>query len=250
MARVRRSDPVRKIVLLYHSIGSGPWAVPEYAFISQMEWLHQVARLVSLEQLVGQKLQDSLQVAITFDDGYASLRDQALPILKRVGAVATVFLNTGQIAAGAIRNISNSALGYYPDERFLSQQDVVQLAAEGWSIGSHGVGHIDLTRARRRRSPPGTRRFKAGDRETSVDRMRHCLPIRGEGTIVGCGTWSQKRDTGMRSRGSMGPCATNENPMAIPRINVAREYTMSDFKAIVRGDWDYLGWIQKMKAGL
>ena len=31
------------------------------------------------------------------------------------------------------------------------------------------------------------------------------------------------------------------------RINISNEYTIDDFKSIVQGDWDYLGWIQRMK---
>ncbi len=35
--------------------------------------------------------------------------------------------------------------------------------------------------------------------------------------------------------------------MAFPRINVAQNYSLEDFRAIVRGDWDYLGWVQRAK---
>jgi hypothetical protein len=48
--------------------------------------------------------------------------------------------------------------------------------------------------------------------------------------------------------GLHGPVAAGFDAMAVPRINVARDYSLDDFKAVVRGDWDYLGRIQAFRA--
>jgi peptidoglycan/xylan/chitin deacetylase (PgdA/CDA1 family) len=37
------------------------------------------------------------------------------------------------------------------------------------------------------------------------------------------------------------------DPFRIPRADIRREYTLDDFKAVVRGDWDYLGYIQRFR---
>ena len=34
---------------------------------------------------------------------------------------------------------------------------------------------------------------------------------------------------------------------ALPRMNIANEYSLDDFKQIVQGKWDYLGLIHKLK---
>ena len=47
--------------------------------------------------------------------------------------------------------------------------------------------------------------------------------------------------------GRHGPVDVNGDPMTIPRINISNDYTLDDFKAIVHGDWDYLGWIHRFK---
>jgi peptidoglycan/xylan/chitin deacetylase (PgdA/CDA1 family) len=147
-ARLRRATAQRKLILLYHSVGDSPWATSEKDFRLQMLWLGQNAKLLSLPQLLENDADnfsdDLLQVSITFDDGYASLRDKALPILRDLGAVASVFINTGCIA-DKTRVTSEETLGHYPQEYFLSWQDVAELEASSWTIGSHGVDHLDLT---------------------------------------------------------------------------------------------------------
>ena len=47
--------------------------------------------------------------------------------------------------------------------------------------------------------------------------------------------------------GEHGPVRPGFDPLAFPRINVSRNYSLEDFKAILRGDWDYLRWVQRAK---
>ena len=44
-----------------------------------------------------------------------------------------------------------------------------------------------------------------------------------------------------------GAVRTGFDRYAIPRINVQRDYSIADFAAIVRGDWDFLGWWQQLQ---
>ena len=133
----------RRVVLLYHSVGDSPWAVREADFQAQMHWLEQ-AEMSSLDELLRDEVSTGLRVALTFDDGYASLADTAAGILTKAGMTATVYLNTGLIEQNA-RRCSDASCGHYPDESFLSWVDVRDLLAQGWTIGSHGVEHRDLT---------------------------------------------------------------------------------------------------------
>ncbi len=89
-------------VLCYHSIDdSGSLvSVSPAIFRSQMEWLARSRfEVIPLSEAV-QYLADGKKptrpvVAITFDDGYRSLIDHALPQLEAHGFSATVFLVTG-----------------------------------------------------------------------------------------------------------------------------------------------------------
>ena len=37
-------------------------------------------------------------------------------------------------------------MGHYPDEMFMTWEDIRNLDQEGWIIGSHGCNHYDLTK--------------------------------------------------------------------------------------------------------
>jgi peptidoglycan/xylan/chitin deacetylase (PgdA/CDA1 family) len=72
-------------------------------------------------------------VAITFDDGFASVSKVALPIMERLGLPGTVFLPTEMI-------------GERSNGERMAWEDVRSLSAAGWEVGSHTKTHPDLTR--------------------------------------------------------------------------------------------------------
>lgn len=68
-------------------------------------------------------------VTFTFDDGYVSVYEKAMPILEKYGYTGTVFVITSAIGA----------FGY------MSESQLKSLAQKGWEIGSHTVSHRFLT---------------------------------------------------------------------------------------------------------
>lgn len=243
---LRSPSSQRRIVLLYHALGDGPLALNEDAFRKQMEWLASAAEILPLGALLAARGRSPLQVAITFDDGYASVHAAALPLLRDVGAVATVFLNTGWVGVRE-RKRSDSAQGHYPNDAFLLWHEVEDLAAAGWEVGSHGVDHLDLTQW-----PDAIVRAQLNDSRARIrDVLDVCSPVFSY-------TWG--RNTPHLRRlvaecgythalgGVHGAVSEASDPMALPRIDIARPYSMDDFKAIVRGDWDYLAWLQQARS--
>lgn len=110
----RRRDDGRAVILTYHSVSDPTkeneiYRSPDIAtspalFARQMSYLREHYSVVPLAELV-----DCLRsgrgfpakaVAITFDDGYKDNHDVALPILKRFGFPATVFVTTDAIGDG------------------------------------------------------------------------------------------------------------------------------------------------------
>ena len=68
-------------------------------------------------------------MAVTFDDGHASVLDQALPMLARHGFVGTVFPRLDVLGSPGS----------------LSQPGLEALVAAGWEVGSHTLTHRNLT---------------------------------------------------------------------------------------------------------
>ena len=142
-AFMRARDAHRKLILLYHSVGGSAEATANEAFRDQLGVIAAVGQLLPLQKILGSTPSGGVAVAITFDDGYATLRDHASAILAEFGCAATAFLNVGEIADEERRS-SRAEDGYYPGEQFLTWRDVDALLAAGWQIGSHGVRHLDL----------------------------------------------------------------------------------------------------------
>lgn len=245
---MRARDEQKKLVLLYHAIGDGPGAIQKHCFANQIGLLNRAAAILPLGDLFARPAPAGVALSITFDDGYACLRDNAHEVLADFGLTAAVFLNTGEMADQE-RRPSREECGYYPGERFLSWRDVKSLVSAGWGIGSHGVGHVDLTVA------------SAKIRRDELSLSKQTIEERtGAACDVFAYTWGRHngrlreavRCSGYRYALAGGHSATNRRSdrFAIPRMNVAKEYTLDDLAAIVRGDWDYLGWIVRARIAL
>ena len=138
-------------ILTYHHIGDVPADYPERNlcvspahFDAQMGFLHRKGwSVVSLDmvrrELLGEIRLPAHAVAITFDDGTRSVLMHAIPILKRYGFSATVFVVTNQVQA--------QSGGTAPHDQFapLTRDELMMLSREGLTIGSHSQTHRRLT---------------------------------------------------------------------------------------------------------
>jgi glycosyltransferase involved in cell wall biosynthesis/peptidoglycan/xylan/chitin deacetylase (PgdA/CDA1 family) len=88
-------------------------------------------------------------LAITFDDGFASVRRHALPVLEQLGVPATLFVPTAFPDSGGPLSwpgIEQWLDGPWARElESLSWNGIRELAASGWEIGSHSHSHPRLT---------------------------------------------------------------------------------------------------------
>lgn len=88
-------------------------------------------------------------LVITFDDAYASVLEQAFPVLSALGAPATVFVPTGYVAGEEALEWASmeewAATDFADELRCMSWSDLRSLADAGWEIGSHTSTHPDLT---------------------------------------------------------------------------------------------------------
>lgn len=240
------SKKTRKIILIYHAVGSGPWSISTDIFRKQTEWLIKHCAILPLTELLTNPLNDQkIQVALTFDDGYGCLYDTVLPILNDVKAVGTVYLNTGWVGQES-RKVSCPELGHYPGEHFLTWDEVKILDKAGWEIGSHGVEHIDLTK----QSLEVIEKELQDSKVTIKSQLRkpcehfaytfgrHDKRVRNIARQVGyCYATAAHHQ----------PLSKNDDRMALPRLNVELGYSMEDFQNLVLGKWDFMGYVHRMK---
>ncbi len=128
-------------ILTYHGISDRPedsFTVKTEHFKDHMAFLADNYRIVELGDLVTSLCADGSSpgqsVAVTFDDGYAESASGVCEILLQYKIPATFFVVTGLLDEPA------QAAG----QRFLTWQEVRDLAAAGFSIGSHTVSHRSL----------------------------------------------------------------------------------------------------------
>jgi peptidoglycan/xylan/chitin deacetylase (PgdA/CDA1 family) len=125
-------------ILTYHRFSnecSSPLCVPSNIFDDQMKYLKKNDfHVISPEQLLAfldyQEGLPKKSVLITMDDGYRSAYEIAYPILKKYGFTATVFIYTNFVG------VSKMAITW---------DQLKELKANGFSIGSHTISHSDLT---------------------------------------------------------------------------------------------------------
>jgi peptidoglycan/xylan/chitin deacetylase (PgdA/CDA1 family) len=107
LARVARGGPERPglRILYYHRVSADrdPLAVTPDAFCRQMEALAASGqRVVDLYEIDDLRLAPGESaVALTFDDGYRDVLQEALPVLREHGFASTVFVVPGAIAGAA-----------------------------------------------------------------------------------------------------------------------------------------------------
>jgi peptidoglycan/xylan/chitin deacetylase (PgdA/CDA1 family) len=133
------------MILMYHGIADvaadpNQLCVSPQRFTEQMAWLERSGlRGVSVATLVDAMSagQADGMVAITFDDGYTSVLDTALPELASRGFGATAFIISGLLGR-------TNEWDEGPVWPLLDAAGIAELAAAGVEIGSHSATHPHL----------------------------------------------------------------------------------------------------------
>ena len=235
----------RKIILLYHSVGDSLWSISPESFKEQMEWLKSNVHLTNLDSILNfnneenQKKND-IQVAVSFDDGYKNLVSNVLPIVKKLKIKPSVFINTSCIKENySLRSDPN--MGHYPDEIFMNWDDVRNLDQEGWTIGSHGCNHYDLTKL-----DPSVidEELNLSKKIIEKNLNKSCIHFSYTFGKYNDELLSKVIKSGYEYcyTGIHKPIISEFNRHLIPRINIENVYSLNDFINIINGNWDYHSW--------
>ncbi|MBK8163346.1 MAG: polysaccharide deacetylase family protein [Gammaproteobacteria bacterium] len=137
---IRNSLPDKRIVAI-HDINDS------IRFRDKMHWLRETYDILSLGDLLETSIGNKTQIAITFDDGYLSWRDNVIPVLVDLNIPATFFICSGFVGLDEI-DARKFAVNC-----FRRKQKLLPLQAEHirsisdhklFEIGGHTAHHLDL----------------------------------------------------------------------------------------------------------
>jgi glycosyltransferase involved in cell wall biosynthesis/peptidoglycan/xylan/chitin deacetylase (PgdA/CDA1 family) len=149
---LQREFGIRLPVLLYHHVGPQRprtyrcLTVSPERFERHISWLARrgYAGIRPSDWIKwrrdGKSLPDK-PVLVTFDDGYADLAEYALPVLRRYGFGAAVYVVTGQLGG---TNAWDEARGSGTHQLMTAEQ-IRYWATQGIEFGAHSRTHVDLT---------------------------------------------------------------------------------------------------------
>lgn len=137
-------------ILTYHSVDSSGSvvSVSPSVFAAQMAAISAagyrgttLAEAVATRRLTGEWPVKS--VVLTFDDGFRNFYDDAMPVLKRYGFTATVFVVSDYMGKKNDWEVPPAKLG---SRQILTWAQTLEAMKSGMEIGSHTRTHRDLRR--------------------------------------------------------------------------------------------------------
>ncbi|MFF6800800.1 polysaccharide deacetylase family protein [Streptomyces sp. NPDC012616] len=217
---LKRRAPV-PWVAMYHSVSDcsdDPYRItvtPE-RLEKQLTWLRRRGlRGVSMAELLAARARGEGRdlVGLTFDDGYADFLTGALPVLRRQGCNATLFVLPGRLGG------DNAWDPLGPRKPLLTADGIRRAAGEGVEIGSHGLTHVDLTRAE-----DSTLKAETIESRTALAEL---LGTEVDGFCYPYGTVDRRAVDAVGEAGYSYACAIDPGPLngphALPRVHVGQD---------------------------
>ena len=138
-------------ILMYHAFAApgepaSRFVLSGRVFAAQLTLLRWLGyRVIALDEYVAARRAHTLTpdraVILTIDDGYADNVAVALPVLRRLGATATVFIVSGRM--GGVNDWDTA--GVLAGRPLLNWAGVQALSAAGQTIGAHTPSHPHLS---------------------------------------------------------------------------------------------------------
>ncbi|MFD7699459.1 polysaccharide deacetylase family protein [Streptomyces caelestis] len=210
-------------VAMYHSVGDcsdDPYriTVTPGRLERQLAWLRRRGlRGVSVAELLAARARGEGRdlVGLTFDDGYTDFLTGALPLLQRFRCGATLFVLPGRLGG------DNAWDPLGPRKPLLTADGIRRAADGGVEIGSHGLTHVDLTRADDAVLTAEVAESRARIEElTGAPAAGFCYPY---------GTVDARAVEAVRKAGYTYACAIDPGPLtgphALPRAHVGQNDT-------------------------
>ncbi|MEJ5260051.1 MAG: polysaccharide deacetylase family protein [Anaerohalosphaeraceae bacterium] len=238
--KAARRGPQR-VVLYYHSLR------PEnlVSFARQMEYLADRCQVVRACEILSAPLAGKKPlVALTFDDAFVSVQEQAVPVLERLGLTASIFVPVGLLGSqpkwGLIEQTEDQS------EKVMSPEDLRRLQQKGFDLYSHTMSHPFLTRLDR----PQIRY----ELEQSRRALEELLGVPVDAVSYPHGDYNrtvleEAERAGYKWGFTIEPRAVfgQTNPLAVGRFSVSPSEGIFSFRLKVLGAYQVCWGLQKLK---
>ncbi len=176
------------------------------------------------------------------------MSDHVLPVLAHLELPVTVYLTTDAIGPSPPADPA-AVGGLLAGERMLTWHQARELSEQGVMIGSHLCRHLDLTKLSEAEAHVQLERSKRTIEECLG---RPCVDVaypwgRYNAQVAG---WVRAAGYRSAAAGFHAPVPRPIDPYAIPRIAIRAGYSLADFEAILNGEWDFLGIVQRARLRL
>lgn len=135
-----------RAILTWHSLDTSesPISVAPEVFRAQAQFLASGrVRVLSLIALTQAPEDAGDAVALTFDDGFTNIAEQALPLLLELGLPATVFVVTDHV--GKTNAWGGRVASGIPTLPLMDWDTLATWEGRGIDVGAHTRRHVDLT---------------------------------------------------------------------------------------------------------
>lgn len=238
-------DPGQVRVLMYHRVdkvnGYNQLVVTPEAFDQQMDYLaNHGYETISLAQLLSaRQTQNTLPlrpIIITFDDGFQDVYRNAFPALERRGFKATIFPVSQWVHDRASLGLTNPQQGKFS---YLSWEEIGEMAAYGYEIGSHTRTHPLLPTLSSEQAWEEISISKREIEERLCQAVHFfCYPR---------GAFNEKHIDMVQRAGFKGACSTmpgpngpTTDPFALKRTEISPRDDIYDFHRKLHGGFDAL----------
>jgi len=239
-------------ILYFHSIH------PKHEYSNTPEVFTKMIRSISdlgktcqtMAELTGELNNQSISenvVAITFDDGYHDNYEQAFPALLDLGVTATFYVIAGLIADKAMKPTRR----IYDGLKMMTKEQIVEMSNAGMEIGSHTWSHCEFKHADRetlRHELETSKKYLEdllGREVTSFCYPNGEVPV----NIPEDELFDLFEDIGYtNATTARWGCITNQShPLRLDRQIVEAFDTPEDFRRRLKGKYDYMRLVHKIK---
>lgn len=265
-------DDGKARILVYHNIFLDPEEkriasdnVYYSSFEKQMMFLKDAGfNVVTLNEVIRHIENDEpfseKTVVLTFDDGYATIKEHVYPVMRQHGFIPVIFVISDCLSADICNSETSGesasrsgTVNKAQSRRFLSIKELDYLAKEGFQIASHGKSHVNLTSLDASEINVELLESKRViQEETGCDIEHFSYPY----GLIGTSEKEAKQLEDMVCKagylsgcsGRVGAVTRGSDKYLLNRIPVYEKDRLIDFKAKVSGAYDWVNRLQRVWA--